>query len=58
MENLNMNRVLQFLRNLLVRDANSYEGEFLAAASDVYDLEYRMRELDRRNRQTLMVLYR
>ena len=53
-----MSRFLNFINQHLFRHPSSLDTDYLAAAVDVYDLEYRMRELDRRDRQALLVLYR
>jgi hypothetical protein len=43
--------VLRYLAESPERREREREDAYLAESTDIYDLEYRMRELDRRNRQ-------
>jgi Protein of unknown function (DUF3563) len=43
-----MKRLIDYLKTLFDRRDPSYDEEYLAEAADIYDLERRMRVLDRR----------
>ena len=43
-----MKTLVDFLRNMFVRQDRAYDEDFLADSADIYDLERRMRLLDQR----------